>query len=520
MSATRGIIVIVLPTAAFWLAVAVPLVVRSQESSEDPGAAKRIQITRFDVVPVIDGVMSEDVWARATLVEDLHQINPVEYAAPSERTEIRLYYDDDALYVAARLWDRDIAHITAQVLRQGEGLGGEDHISVILDPYLDRRNGYRFQLNPNGVRWEALYQDTDSLESNWDGIWQGAASRDADGWTAEMAIPFKTLSFNPNNAEWGINFERTIQRNSETLAWVSRNRQLNPSIAGTVAGFADLQQGRGLDVVPSATVREDKVYSTGEGSSDLEPSLDIFYKLTPSLNGALTLNTDFSATEVDDRQVNLTRFSLFFPEKRDFFLQDADIFEFGRIGSGGFNGGGRPSGGGGGGGGGGGNPAIPGASSQNGRPFFSRRLGLSSSGEPVDIEYGAKLSGRVGRWNIGALGIHQDEFQTVTANDIFVGRLAANVLNESAVGLIVTDGDPLSNLDNSLAGADFRYRNSHLPGGRVLESQVWYQQRNGRARRRRPRVRIRREHAEQHGLARWFQQPANRAGLLSRRRLR
>jgi hypothetical protein len=284
-----------------------------------------------------------------------------------------------------------------------------------------------------------------------------------------MAIPFKTLSFNPNNADWGVNFERTVQRNDETLGWVSRNRQLNPGVAGIMTGFSRIQQGRGLDIVPSISMVERKSYSAATtGATDWEPSLDIFYKVTPSLNAALTLNTDFSATEIDDRQVNLTRFSLFFPEKRDFFLQDADIFEFGRIGGGGGGGGGFGGGGGGGGGG--------GASQQNGRPFFSRTLGLSATGQPIDIEYGGKLSGRVGRWNVGALAIHQGEFGSIEDDDIFVGRITANVLNESAVGIIVTDGDPQSNLDSSLVGTDFRYRNTRLPGGRQLEAEAWYQQ--------------------------------------------
>lgn len=426
---------------------------------------KSVRMVKADEPPVIDGVLDEAVWSRAAVVTDLHQLEPIEYEAPSQPTEIRLFYDENALYVAARLWDSEAEQITAQVLRQGEGLASEDRFAVILDPYLDRRSGYRFQVNANGVRWEALYQDTSNLESNWDGIWQGAATRDGEGWTAEMAIPFKTLSFNPNTRDWGINFERTIQRNGETLGWVSRNRQLNPGVAGTAAGFSGLVQGLGLDLVPSVSVTDQRVYGVPDGSSDLDPSLDVFYKITPSLNGALTFNTDFSATEVDDRQVNLTRFSLFFPEKRDFFLQDADIFEFGRIGGGGFN---RN--------GGGGNPAVPGAATQNGRPFFSRQLGLSGTGAPVDIDYGGKLSGRAGRWNLGALAIRQAEFEEVEADDIFVGRVTANVLSESAVGVIVTDGDPHSNLDSSLLGTDFRYRNSRLPAGRLLEAQAWYQQ--------------------------------------------
>src|SRR5688500_15192638 len=268
-------------------------VAHAQTIAVEPGEGKSFDIVRLEGAPKIDGVLDEQTWGRAALVADLHQLDPVEYASPSQRSEIRIYYDDDALYVGARLWDTDAERITAQVLRQGEGLNGEDRFAVILDPYLDRRNGYRFQVNPNGVRWEAFYQDTSNLESNWDGIWLGAATRDAQGWTAEMAIPFKTLSFNPNNSEWGINFERTIQRNSETLGWVSRNRQMNPGVAGTATGFEGLKQGAGLDVVPSMSVRESKVYATGETTTDTEPSLDVFYKVMPSLNAALTINTDF-----------------------------------------------------------------------------------------------------------------------------------------------------------------------------------------------------------------------------------
>ncbi|HUF71820.1 MAG TPA: carbohydrate binding family 9 domain-containing protein [Gammaproteobacteria bacterium] len=433
------------------------------------GAEKSFVIMRDDAAIDVDGILAEEVWSRATVINDLHQIEPVEFSEPSQRTEIRIYYGDDALYVGARLWDSEAESITANVLRQGADLDSEDRFTVILDPYLDRRSGYRFEINSNGVRWDALYQDTTRLESNWDGIWEGGATRDDAGWTAEMRIPFKTLSLNQNTTDWGINFERAIQRVGETIGWVSRNRQLNPGVAGTASGFEGVQQGRGLDIVPSVTVRRAQTFGAGGASeSDTEPSVDIFYKVTPSLNASLTINTDFSATEVDDRQVNLTRFSLFFPEKRDFFLQDADIFEFGRIGG--------QSGTGGGGFTANRNFSVPNSAFQNARPFFSRRLGLSATGLPVDIEAGAKLSGRVGRWNIGSLIIRQDAFQTVEANDIFVGRVAANVLEESAVGVIMTDGDPRSNRDSSLIGTDFRYRNSRLPGGRLLQAHAWYQQ--------------------------------------------
>jgi len=216
----------------FAAAVSLAIVCASHAQSGAEGQDKLIEVPRLDAAIVVDGVLDEAAWAEAADITDLHQLNPVEFAPPSQPTEIRLFFDENALYVSARLWDDDADNITARVLRQGEGQRDEDRFAVILDPYLDRRSGYRFQVNPRGVRWEGLYQDASEIESNWDGIWEAGATLDEEGWTAEMAIPFKTLSFNPNTTDWGINFERTIQRNGETIGWVSRNRQLNPGVAG------------------------------------------------------------------------------------------------------------------------------------------------------------------------------------------------------------------------------------------------------------------------------------------------
>jgi hypothetical protein len=202
------------------------------------------------------------------------------------------------------------------------------------------------------------------------------------------------------------------------------------------------------------------MFATGDTRTKLEPSLDLVYKLTPSLNGSLTLNTDFSATEVDDRQVNLTRFSLFFPEKRDFFLREADIFEFGRIGA-------QQD-----------NISVGQPSRENGRPFFSRRIGLSASGESVDLQYGAKVSGRVGKWDLGALSIRQDEFGGVAADNLSVVRAKVGLFGETTLGFVATEGDPRTDLHNSLGGIDLQYRNTRLPGGRSLEAEAWYQQSN------------------------------------------
>lgn len=421
-------------------------------------AEKSVRIFRTVTAPVIDGVLDEDVWDAAGSLEDFHEIQPIEYDEAAELTQVLLLYDDENLYIGAKLMDSRPEEIISQILRQGSGVNDDDYFGVILDPFLDRRNGYLFRLNPNAVRQEALYKNTTQTDFNWVGVWEAKASIQEDGWVAEMAIPFKTLSFNPENDTWGINFTREIARTRERMGWVSRTRSQNPSVAGTVVGLEGLQQGRGLDIVPSLSVTESKDFAVDGDVTNTEPSVDIFYKFTPALTGVLTVNTDFSATEVDDRQVNLTRFSLFFPEKRDFFLQDADIFEFGGLSGRGFNGGGGG-----------------GSSDQNGRPFFSRKIGLSAARTPVDLNAGAKLTGRVGRWNLGVLDIEQDATGNVDATNLFVGRVSANVLDESTVGFIVTDGDPQSNNDNTLMGADFRYLNTRLPNGHTAEGEVWYQ---------------------------------------------
>jgi hypothetical protein len=421
---------------------------------------KSVHVTRIDSPPAIDGNLDDAVWQRADVVTDFHQTRPGDGATPSEPTELYLLYDDDAIYIGAKMYDSNPELIASPTFRHGQGLGSDDRLVVILDPFNTRRAGYRFETNANGIRHDALYQDVTSFQSDWTAIWETAASVTEEGWVAELAIPFKTLPFDPNIDTWGFNFGRGIRRRGEEMAWVSRNRTYNPSIVGLATGLTGMDQGRGLDIVPSLSVTDTRQFDPGKSHSNLEPSLDVFYRLTPSLNAALTINTDFSATDVDNRQVNLTRFSLFFPEKRDFFLNDADLFQFGRIG----------------GTGNGNNQAASRTDRENARPFFSRRIGLDQSGAPVDLEYGGRVSGRVGRWSIGTLAIRQDASGSVDATDLLVGRIAANISEESTLGMILTDGDPRSNLDNTVIGIDYRYLNTRLPSGRQLEADLWLQE--------------------------------------------
>jgi len=443
--------------AATVVATVVASPVMAQEIANAPALVQKIvNAVRVTSKPVIDGKIDEAIWQQAVPITDFHQIRPGDGTTPSEKTEVYVLYDDDALYIAARMADSDPTLIAAPTIRHGQGLGGDDRLVVILDPFNTQRTGYRFETNLNGVRHDALYQSVSAFSNDWSTIWDVASAPDENGWIAELEIPFKSLPLDPNTQAWGFNFGRGIRRRGEEMAWVSYNRTYNPSIAGTMTGISKVNQGLGLDIVPSFSLNQNKRFVANSSDSSVNPSLDMFYRLTPSLNSALTINTDFSATEVDNRQVNLTRFNLFFPEKRDFFLNDSDLFQFGNIG-------------------GNANSAVARGASENARPYFSRKLGLSQSGAPVDINYGGRISGRLGRWNVGTLAIRQDAFKNVAASNLFIGRVSANVLEESSVGFIVTDGNPTANIDNSLFGADFRYLNTRLASGKTIESDAWYQ---------------------------------------------
>jgi hypothetical protein len=442
-----------------WL-TALPRAVTSQEPRATP---KQAEARRTETPPVIDGRIDDAVWQGAAVIEDLHQVTPVEFSTPTERTVVYLLYDADFLYVGARMFDKEPDQIVARILRQNQPIGGDDRFFVHIDAFGNRRSGNLFGVNPNGVRFDGIFQNIVDRQFDWDGIYQAEAVIDEQGWTAEFAIPFKTLSFDPAKDRWSMNFVRYIIRRNEQMAWDSRNRNTDPTTMGVITGLTGLEQGRGLDIVPYMTVRERKQFD-GPVRHDTEPSLDVFYKVTPALNAALTVNTDFSATEVDNRQVNLTRFNLFFPERRDFFLQDLDIFQFaslGRLNTGNDNLE---------------NAATTRPSRENGRPFFSRRLGITPAGQEVPLDYGGKLSGRVGRFDIGALTIRQDASATVDPVTATVARIAANVLAQSSIGFVATNGDPTRNTDNSLVGVDFRYVNTRLPGNRNVDADVWFQQ--------------------------------------------
>ena len=409
------------------------------------GERKSFKIHRTTSAPVIDGRLDDDAWKNASAVDDFQQTSPLDGALPTESTIVKVTYDDEFLYISADLRDSSPDQINAKQMIQGKLFFSDDRFYVMLDSFNSKRNDYFFQVNANGVRREALRENNARFIEEWATIWEAESAIHENGWATEIAIPFKSISFSPDADTWGINFGRGIVRKQEHVLWSSHDRQDWPAYSGEVVGIENIEQGLGLDIVPSINLSQQRDLVLGGDSSGFEPSLDVRYRITSSLSATFTLNTDFSTAEVDEQQVALDRFSLFFPEKRNFFLQDAGIFEFGNI-------------------------------NTNGRPFFSRRIGLSADGEAVGINGGIKLTGRVGDFNVGALAIRQEAIGDVEAKDLFLARGSYNVLDESAVGFIMTHGDPTSNETNSVIGLDFLYRDSDGPFGEILTGKFWAQQ--------------------------------------------
>ncbi len=394
--------------------------------------------------PLIDGSVSEDVWNQAEVINEMFQREPTEGAPVSEKTEFLFLYDRNNLYVGIRCFD-DPEGITAKELARDVSLGEDDRVQVILDTFLDGRSGYWFQIGPRGSIGDALINENGKdFNKSWDGLWDGKAKITANGWEAELVIPFKTLGFKKGNSTWGLKLIRYIKRKSEASYWPATSLNANKfqlSDAGRLTGLSGITQGIGLDIIPWMTGGFSKKQNE-ERKPVLDGGLDAFYHITPSLKAAVTINTDFAQTEVDEKQINLTRFSLFFPEKRDFFLDGASYFTFGLNGDSD-----NPMG----------TQMIP---------FFSRRIGLDVNGNPVPIKYGGKFTGKAGNWNIGLLHIKDDN--DLNNQGYTVGRITRNFWKQSSIGIIGTNGNAFSELDNSLAGIDLHLSGSQIAGNKNL----------------------------------------------------
>ncbi len=399
-------------------------------------AQKTIKAIRIITPPEIDGYVNEKVWDEAFAVDEFYQREPFEGKPASKKTIFLTCYDANNIYFAVKCWD-DPSKITAKEMARDVSLGNDDRIQIIIDTYLDKRNGYWFQVGPRGSIGDALVSGNGNiLNKEWDGLWTGKAKITDWGWEAELAIPFKTMGFDKESTQWGVKFIRNIVNSLETDYWPVANlnaHKFQVSDAGILDGIEDITQGIGLDISPYLVTG----LNTKKGE-DIDPKLtggvDLFYQITPGLKSSLTINTDFAETEVDDRQINLTRFSLHYPEKRDFFLDGASHFKFGI------------------------DADDTSPVSKSIMPFFSRRMGLDSLGGPIPINVGAKLTGQIDDWNIGMMYINDD--RDMGNNNFSVARVTRNIGKQSSAGIIGTYGNALGDEQNTVVGADMNLATS------------------------------------------------------------
>lgn len=418
-----------------------PLLFATLPQGAPPPAHPVLRIPDAVPRPRLDGVLDDEVWSACEPIEDLRQVVPVAGAPASERSEVLLAFDETDLYVGLRCYDREPALIRATQRARDANLDPDDRVELLFDTFRDRRNAFWFQIGPAGSKGDALISRNGSVfNKQWDGIWYGRATITDEGWFAELRIPFATVNFDPNGESWGFNVRRHIRRRTEVVRWASPEPRINffsVANAGTLHGFGGMEQGLGLDIAPFVVGAYGNDDARGE-VWDLDAGLDAFYRLSPSTKLSSSVNTDFAETEVDSRQVNLTRFPLFFPEKRSFFLEDSGVFEFGT---------------------GNGGDVIP---------FFSRRIGLDSTGEEVPLLFNAKLTSSTDDYSYGVLDSITDDTASADSRNLFVGRFSKHVLEQSDVGVIVTHGNPNGGGDDYTVGGDFNFRIDDFLGDRSL----------------------------------------------------
>lgn len=393
--------------------------------AQQPSQAERRTMTAARLADgeriVLDGILDESVWERAEPATDFIQQDP-EFGKPAtEQTEVRIAFDRENLYLGVTCFDSEPHRLLGYQRRRDEFLSADDRFMWTLDPYLDARSGYFFEINPSGLMGDSLMGSSGQNNRQWDGIWMARVRRAEIGWIAEIQIPFRTLNFDQNAPAWGINFQRTVRRKNEESLWtgIPRNQGLRRMAnAGLLKGIGQVSQGKGLDVKPYllGTAFNQPGRGREETSYRGKPGLDLFYSPTPRMRTNFTLNTDFAQTEVDDRQVNLTRFSLFFEEKRDFFLEGGSFFDFRSM--------------------------AEGDPDTRVFPFFSRRIGLSADRQPQKIEFGAKFTGQVGQQDIGILHVRTGEHEGSAGDAFTVARVKRRVLSQSFFGGLLTRRDP------------------------------------------------------------------------------
>jgi Domain of unknown function (DUF5916) len=384
----------------------------------------------------LDGILDEPFWGETDSIGGLTMTEPDEGGDLVGRTTVRVAASARDLVIGIVAYDPDPDGIVSVSKQRDPPLRGEDHILLVLDTFRDRRSGYAFGITPGGARYDALISGQGERQSaDWDGVWEAVTRRGPWGWSVEIRIPLNTLSFGDGLDAWGFNIERRIERLQEVSRWASPRRDYavtQMARAGDLTDLPEFDLGIGISIRPALVGSVGVPEVDADVDASLEPSLDVQQRLGTNVAASLTVNTDFAETEVDTRRTNLTRFPLFFQEKRTFFLEGSDIFSFG-FGLG-----------------------------NDVRPFHSRRIGLVS-GTEVPLNVGGKTVGRVGDTNFGVLAVRTgSETGVAPATSMGVLRVQQNVLSESTLGVIGTLGDPVGRDGSWLGGADFTYRTSSL----------------------------------------------------------
>jgi hypothetical protein len=400
-----------------------------------PHRLKTATAARTAEAPVFDGNVDDLAWQQATPLVDFVQAEPVEGEPASEKTEVRLLYDDRYVYVGVICYDSDPSQINVSDTRRDAILTDMDSFQIVVDTYHDRQNGFMFGTNPAGAQYDAqVRNDGDQqttgagpvgiggavgvgtnagggVNANWDADWEVKARIVEIGWTVEFRIPLRSLRYGAPPQLWGVNFSRIIRHKRERVYWspVSRVYDIwRLSSGGDLQGL-HLKTPRNFKVAPYAISTANRSFTPAAPTTDLSSDwgVDAKYGVTPSLNLDLTYNTDFAQVEVDQQQINLTRFNLVFPEKRPFFLENAGLFAVGKSGETDL--------------------------------FYSRRIGISDDGGLVPIKGAARLSGKTGALNVGFMNVQTQAVGSTPANNWTAGRVNRELPNRSRVGLIFTN---------------------------------------------------------------------------------
>ena len=400
-------------------------------------ASKRLEAVRVAEPITVDGVLDERAWQLAEPASDFLQQFPDEFAPATERSEVWLLYDDEMLYVGGMLYDREPERLVIDELTRDYDSFFSDSFMVLVDTFLDQRTGYGFWISAGGARRDVQAFDNRRNDANWDGVWFSDAVVREDGWSFELAIPFKTLRFPDTSAqEWGLNMLRIINRKNEFALWSPVPREFSHysvSFAGLLTGIDRVARGHDLRVTPFTTARFDNGTAGSPGwGGEGDGGVDVKWGLTSSMLLDASYRTDFSQVEADTQQINLTRFSLFFPEKRQFFLESPARFQVGL------------------------------ADIESRRrylvPFFSRRIGLSSAGQPISVIGGLRLTGQAGRQGVGLLTMQTDESDDGPGANFTAARLTRQVADTASVGAFYFGRETAGSGDfNRVAGFEARF---------------------------------------------------------------